>query len=399
MPIRFRCQSCDARIKVPDGTEGKKVKCPRCGGTQRIPATSPPEPDDLPVKIPVARPRKSRPPEDDLGPAPSQTPTDDPLAALASAADAPSTEPPPAQTPDPGPEPEPEPATASSASADDDPLAALAAMTGNEPTDPPRADDSLFDDAPAAEPSLADELEPTADQRDASAVADALSDVEAKLTASPMQAPASTEDAPTSDEDDANDLAALAGASAEATADDDPAGEKPSDPPPTESSPTSPSGPRVSARPMPRPPQRLPIGAAARSDARPSNPAPRDRPQPQPHSPVRAARSSDTMQPASPTASIASALTAGATGAVAESSRRRPAPPPAMALLLVIAWVLRALAFLMVGGAVKLFLVARQHDWDLIASLSVLLASICLAGLTWAGGELAAGLRTLARRL
>ncbi|MCC7204152.1 MAG: hypothetical protein IT441_03670 [Phycisphaeraceae bacterium] len=37
MPIRFRCQSCQAKIRVPEGSEGRKVKCPRCGLIQNVP--------------------------------------------------------------------------------------------------------------------------------------------------------------------------------------------------------------------------------------------------------------------------------------------------------------------------------------------------------------------------
>jgi predicted Zn finger-like uncharacterized protein len=37
MPIRFQCRNCDTRIRVPDGTEGKKVRCPRCSETQPVP--------------------------------------------------------------------------------------------------------------------------------------------------------------------------------------------------------------------------------------------------------------------------------------------------------------------------------------------------------------------------
>jgi predicted Zn finger-like uncharacterized protein len=37
MPIRFRCESCESRIKVPDGAEGRRVRCPRCGHLQRVP--------------------------------------------------------------------------------------------------------------------------------------------------------------------------------------------------------------------------------------------------------------------------------------------------------------------------------------------------------------------------
>lgn len=37
MPIRFRCQDCRSRVKVPEGTQGKQVKCPRCGRVQSVP--------------------------------------------------------------------------------------------------------------------------------------------------------------------------------------------------------------------------------------------------------------------------------------------------------------------------------------------------------------------------
>ncbi len=37
MPIRFRCQDCRSRVKVPEGTQGKQVKCPRCGRIQSVP--------------------------------------------------------------------------------------------------------------------------------------------------------------------------------------------------------------------------------------------------------------------------------------------------------------------------------------------------------------------------
>ena len=42
MPIRFACQQCKARVKVPDGSEGRTMKCPRCGFLQRVPDKSEP---------------------------------------------------------------------------------------------------------------------------------------------------------------------------------------------------------------------------------------------------------------------------------------------------------------------------------------------------------------------
>jgi len=37
MPIRFFCEACEARVKVPEGSEGRKMKCPRCSTVQRVP--------------------------------------------------------------------------------------------------------------------------------------------------------------------------------------------------------------------------------------------------------------------------------------------------------------------------------------------------------------------------
>lgn len=56
MPIRFYCEACTARIKVPDATEGKLVKCPGCGQAQRVPQESADEP---PAAV-AAEPAKAR---------------------------------------------------------------------------------------------------------------------------------------------------------------------------------------------------------------------------------------------------------------------------------------------------------------------------------------------------
>lgn len=36
MPIRLECESCSTRVKVPDGTAGRRVRCPNCGKVQVI---------------------------------------------------------------------------------------------------------------------------------------------------------------------------------------------------------------------------------------------------------------------------------------------------------------------------------------------------------------------------
>ncbi len=37
MPIRLQCEDCGAKIKVPEGAEGRKIKCPKCGAILRAP--------------------------------------------------------------------------------------------------------------------------------------------------------------------------------------------------------------------------------------------------------------------------------------------------------------------------------------------------------------------------
>ncbi len=41
MPIRFQCGKCQTRIKAPDGSGGKSVKCPSCGEKARVPTSKP----------------------------------------------------------------------------------------------------------------------------------------------------------------------------------------------------------------------------------------------------------------------------------------------------------------------------------------------------------------------
>lgn len=67
MPIRFRCDKCQTRIKVPDGSEGANVRCPSCNERQRVPTE--------PAQSVAARAES---------PAPAEEPVqEDPAAALA----------------------------------------------------------------------------------------------------------------------------------------------------------------------------------------------------------------------------------------------------------------------------------------------------------------------------
>ncbi|PQO36829.1 hypothetical protein C5Y96_06590 [Blastopirellula marina] len=46
MPIDFDCAVCKHRIRVPDGAEGKRTKCPKCSAIQPVPSES----DELQLK-------------------------------------------------------------------------------------------------------------------------------------------------------------------------------------------------------------------------------------------------------------------------------------------------------------------------------------------------------------
>jgi hypothetical protein len=41
MPIEFRCTHCQRLLRVADGTEGKRARCPECGSIEVIPAAGP----------------------------------------------------------------------------------------------------------------------------------------------------------------------------------------------------------------------------------------------------------------------------------------------------------------------------------------------------------------------
>lgn len=54
MPVRFRCENCESRIKVPDGSQGRRVRCPRCGHLQRVPSEAGAELDEAEASAPDA---------------------------------------------------------------------------------------------------------------------------------------------------------------------------------------------------------------------------------------------------------------------------------------------------------------------------------------------------------
>lgn len=56
MPIDFRCSNCQQTVRVPDGTEGKKTKCPKCQQLQVIPGNDPLGSPAAPTPPPASQP-------------------------------------------------------------------------------------------------------------------------------------------------------------------------------------------------------------------------------------------------------------------------------------------------------------------------------------------------------
>ena len=88
MPIQFECDSCGTGVKVPDGSEGRKVKCPRCNTMLLVPRAEP-----VVAQMPTQAPQL----ETDQSPGNEQ---EDPLAALAAAAETRQPMPAPAPAPE-----------------------------------------------------------------------------------------------------------------------------------------------------------------------------------------------------------------------------------------------------------------------------------------------------------
>ncbi len=66
MPIAVSCLTCGKKLKAPDGSAGKNVKCPKCGARMVVPA------DALPPQAENLRFEPERNMEDDEPPRPSE---------------------------------------------------------------------------------------------------------------------------------------------------------------------------------------------------------------------------------------------------------------------------------------------------------------------------------------
>lgn len=126
MPIRFACAQCDARVKTPDGSEGKKMKCPRCGHLQRVP-----EKGAAPPLEKTEKDQKTEKPADSPAPAPSP-----PTPPAKAQEPTPAPQQPPADQPQPTPSP-----PGSNAASPDEALGALAAAGAQQTASPADAED------------------------------------------------------------------------------------------------------------------------------------------------------------------------------------------------------------------------------------------------------------------
>lgn len=99
MPITFNCQSCKAKMTVPDAMAGKRGKCSKCKAAVLVPGANgaPAEPKSEPVRAAAAPPRPAlepkvesiRPSPPPVAPAPPEIEEDAESAAAAALADEP----------------------------------------------------------------------------------------------------------------------------------------------------------------------------------------------------------------------------------------------------------------------------------------------------------------------
>lgn len=71
MPIRFQCAVCKHGIKVPDGAEGKRTRCPKCQALQQVPGA---EEDEFRLKEPLDPDPPRKRPEPKPAPIPLASP-------------------------------------------------------------------------------------------------------------------------------------------------------------------------------------------------------------------------------------------------------------------------------------------------------------------------------------
>ena len=63
MPIEFKSVQCSKVLRVPDGSAGKKAKCPNCAAIVDVPAAAAPPAEDDEYKVAPPEPRLSPQPQ------------------------------------------------------------------------------------------------------------------------------------------------------------------------------------------------------------------------------------------------------------------------------------------------------------------------------------------------
>ena len=355
MPIRFQCEDCHAKIKVPSGAEGRNVKCPRCGAIHRVPkqavetvghaasqqreistsgaAEVEPESalDSLAAASSVETIQLDNPSglhdspfddEDDKFDPDNGTPSPD----LSDESPSPDLD-------DDDPASEENSVDEEGDGDDEDPLAALAAMADTEDED---SQDEDFD--------FDDEEGQDGDEEDGDDPAQALALQQAAEPAPPHYQIQSLASAPT---------------------------------PALKQAP-------VIAKPVPKP-VAMPISKSQPAPTAEATPRVKPTPQPKPPGAETPAVPSPRPQTARPQAKP---IPLGEPSAVPPIPKRVKVKT-AISLASLAGWVLRIMAILSVGGTVKLMLVTMDFNWPIGDSFLVLLAGLVIAAVVWGLGEIA----------
>lgn len=338
MPIRFHCEDCRARIRVPDGAEGRNVRCPRCGAVQRVPSKSTTtsqmleagEAGDLESLAAAGVGSEAAGTSSEAQTSVGLESPQEHVEQMLSRHDEPSD--------DAGSEAEDHPQSEHDDLDEADPLAALAAMA-DSPAVPGPVDELNEHDEPGLSPPDEPEVQ------------------------SPIAARAQ---------------AAFAAASSSAGYSSGPV-------PVARPKPQPAAKPTVEPSPVfvqPRQPELDPLELATGTQSvslsahRPS-PRPKAQPIPLGSGVALSATSRPTPMPTHATATTGRA--------------------PAYQAMLIFGWVLRVMAFFLVGGSVKLLLVAAGLEWPVSDCLFLLLAGLAVAAVVGAVGEIVFAVRDIAR--
>ena len=345
MSIRFACHQCQARIRVPDGSAGRKVKCPKCGTSQRVPAES--QADRVEA---AAEPMAVAGEEGEM----STAEADNPLADLAAAAgpDTPHAVVAEASAPPALPSAPPRPRPASSATQVSAPAVAapMPAIPRPQPQPTPGVGPFVAGAAPVAKPRPMPQPRPAAGQGEAPAKTQNIKPEPISFAAPAAQTPAEA-------------LAAAVGPAPAASV-AEPAPEAPE--PETEvagatdetSAADALAAAAAAATPGPKPIAMSPRPGAYRPIARP---LPLDDQEEIPR------------------------------------SQHAQLPAPTYAAMVMLTWVLRILAVLTTVAGVLIFLQRLKDNTPFDAALVTFLGMLLAAVATYAFGEALAAIRDIAR--